>query len=165
MLCATATPKYEAFSPFKYVYTKSEKTNIRSGPGVNYPVIFSLLYKSEPLVVRGKFDQWFDVCDFQNSCGYLHKSVVSWKKRFGILLDAVDLFSIPTASANSTGTAEKLVRFEILYCNVEWCKCRFVQENNKLVTKWIKRSSSIWGLNDGEFQSQDKLKLLLKIIL
>ncbi len=59
----------------KTVIIKSEKCNIRSGPGTNYDVLLTV-DKGVPFKVIGAKGQWVNVEHADGDVGWIHKSLV-----------------------------------------------------------------------------------------
>jgi SH3-like domain-containing protein len=58
------------------VSIKGEDINVRSGPGVNYSVQYTL-GSGMPLDVVGRSGDWLHVRDFENDTGWVHKKTVN----------------------------------------------------------------------------------------
>ena len=71
MYLCTATTAMAA----NYLSVTVDNANIRSGPGANYPTAMEL-FLGYPLKVVKKEGEWYQVTDFENDTGWVHKSIV-----------------------------------------------------------------------------------------
>lgn len=67
---------YSGICSAEMVSIKGEDINLRSGPGLNYPVVF-LLGPGMPLDVIKRSGDWLQVRDYENDIGWVHKSTVN----------------------------------------------------------------------------------------
>ena len=55
---------------------RSNETNVRSGPGVSYPVKFTFTRKGLPVQVISEYDNWSEVKDFDGETGWVSSSLI-----------------------------------------------------------------------------------------
>ena len=65
----------------RFVSLKSEKVNLRHGPGKRYPINWILVYKHMPVEIIAEFKDWRKVREWQGSVGWIKKTQLS-KKEF-----------------------------------------------------------------------------------
>lgn len=103
-----------------FVSIKNSVVHLRSGPGVEYPVLWVYEKRHLPLAVESRVGNWVNVCDFENSCGWMKSSVLSSRRFVMTTHDAVAL-SAPSFSSRQVVRAGKMSIFEFVKCNQEWC--------------------------------------------
>ena len=60
---------------------RSNETNVRSGPGSNYPVKHSFKIKNLPIKVISEYDNWCEIEDYEGSKGWVAQNLIT-KKRY-----------------------------------------------------------------------------------
>ena len=123
----------------KFLSLKKNKTNIRYGPGLDYPIKYIYRKINLPVKQIDKKENWRRVIFFDNNSGWIHwsqlkpsNSVITRKEK--ILFKKSSIFSEPLA---------KLERGRLLVikkCGEEWC---YIKTNE--YTGWVK-IKDIWGL-------------------
>lgn len=122
-----------------FVSTKSNKINMRTGPGVHYPIKWVYTRKNLPLRVIEEFENCKKVCDIGEDCGWIKGTLLS-NKRYVMIKE--DTFGYKKQSIDSTITM-KLDKFVIM--GIEKCsedKCLLVASKRKA---WVKKEF-IWGI-------------------
>ncbi len=124
----------------RFVTLKREMTNMRVGPGREYPLDWVYVQKNLPLKVISEFDVWRKVVDHEGVTGWIHSSLLSLK-RFGLITkQETALYSSPDAKSAIRAIADKNVVMEIQYCQKQWCRL-----SNDKTKGWVERQY-IWGI-------------------
>jgi len=129
----------------RFVSLKSSEVNLRSGPGVRYPVEWVYLQKRLPMEVITEFNAWRRVKDWNGAEGWVHKSLLSGKR--GLRLEEkTKLLYKKSADSKAIAKVEKGVFGELIECGKKdkLCKVRFSN-----LEGWIKRDS-FWGIYPDE---------------
>lgn len=63
---------------------RANETNVRSGPGQNYPIKFTFKLKAIPVKVVNEYDNWLEIEDYEGDAGWITQSLVT-KKRMLII--------------------------------------------------------------------------------
>tara|TARA_B100000767_G_scaffold244293_1_gene242485 strand:+ start:60 stop:509 length:450 start_codon:yes stop_codon:yes gene_type:complete len=122
----------------KFLSLKKNKTNVRYGPGLDYPIKY--IYKKINLPVKqiDEKENWRRVIFLDNNSGWIHwsqlkpsNSVITTKEK--VLLKKPSNFSEPLAKL------EKGRLLVIKKCEKEWCS---IKTNE--YTGWIK-IKNVWG--------------------
>jgi SH3-like domain-containing protein len=128
-----------------YIYTKSSKVNIRSGPDSRYVVKFIYIKKNTILRIKNTFDEWYETEDMEGDSGWVYKNLVSKQKKIKY---TTVMSRSGTACYNNTNANKKitmkvsyLVNLKLKECNDTWC---LVEKNN--LTGWCKKKH-LWGVN------------------
>ena len=122
----------------KFLSLKKNKTNVRYGPGLDYPIKY--VYRKINLPVRqiDKKENWRRVIFLDNNSGWIHwsqlkpsNSIITTKEKI--------LFKKPSNFSEPFARLEKGRLLVIKKCEGEWCK---VTTDN--YTGWVK-FKNIWG--------------------
>ena len=69
----------------RFVSLRATVVNLRTGPGVRYPVDWVYERKYLPLEVIAEFENWRKVRDVQGTQGWIHQSMLSSRRMFIII--------------------------------------------------------------------------------
>src|SRR5215469_17312650 len=128
----------------RYVSLRSDEVNLRTGPGVRYPVEWVLQRRHMPVEILAEFENWRKIRDFQGTEGWVHESMLSGR-RYAVVTGAVrSLHRDPNATASSVARLEPGVVAEILECRNDWC--RLDSDGYK---GWLTRAE-FWGAYPNE---------------
>ena len=61
----------------RFVSLRADEVNLRTGPGVQYPVDWVYLRQHLPVQIIAEFDTWRKIRDWQGTQGWVHQSMVS----------------------------------------------------------------------------------------
>ena len=121
-----------------YLILKNNKTNVRYGPGFDYPIKFIYKKKNFPVKVIDKKENFRRIIDFKKNNGWIHTSQLKKGKSF-ILLKNQILFSKPTKYSKPILKISKGRLLLVKKCKKNWCK---VKTENYL--GWV-ITNNIWG--------------------
>ena len=77
----------------RFASLRSEEVNLRSGPGVRYPIDWVIQKRDLPVEIVAEYDTWRKIRDHQGAEGWVHQTMLSGRR--GLIV---------------TGTAERLLR-------------------------------------------------------
>ena len=138
LLCTSILAVQTLNAEEKFLSLKKNKTNVRYGPSLDYPIKYIYRKVNLPVKQIDKKENWRRVIFLDNSSGWIHwsqlkpsNSVITIKQK--ILFKKPSSFSKPLA---------KLAKGRLLIikkCEKEWCN---ITTNG--YTGWIK-TKNIWG--------------------
>ena len=102
---------------------RSSESNVRSGPGQNYPVKFTYKIKSIPVRVINEYDNWSEIEDYENQTGWINQSLLT-KRRTVIVRISKDFTNMHKKSDEASRVLyhlENNVIGEYLGCKEMWC--------------------------------------------
>jgi SH3-like domain-containing protein len=123
----------------RFVSFGSNKTNMRVGPGIKYPIKWVYHRRHLPVLVIAEFSHWRKVMDYTGEEGWVHKNLLNGKRTFimhkenAILRKSAKNDSMPVARL-SKGIVGFLGK-----CLSNWCEATI---NN--FEGWLK-TDDIWG--------------------
>ena len=59
---------------------RAAETNVRSGPGQNYPIKFTFKLRGLPVRVISEYDNWNEIEDFEGQSGWVTQSLLTKKR-------------------------------------------------------------------------------------
>lgn len=123
----------------RFMSLVNDKTNMRTGPGLEYPIDWIYLKEDYPLKVIAEYGNWRKIEDVDGSRGWILRSLLSLK-RYGVIINGTQsLVKTPEDRRRITLSAEQDVLGTIVQCQVEWCEMEISGFNG-----WIE-NKNIWG--------------------
>ncbi len=141
-----ASEKGAALPLPRFVSLRAGEVNLRTGPGVQYPVDWVYLRKNLPVQIIAEYDTWRKIRDWHGTQGWVHQSMMSGSRTFIItgkkrtIRRRNDSKSPPVASIES-GAIGTIVSCSDLS---GWCR---VEANDK--KGWLRRVD-FWGVLKNE---------------
>ena len=122
----------------KFLSLKKNKTNVRYGPGIDYPIKYIYRKVNLPVKQIDKKDNWRRVIFLDNNSGWIHWSQLMPSNSI-IAIEEKILFKKPSNLSEPLARLEKGRLLVIKKCVDEWCN--IITDD---YTGWIK-VKSIWG--------------------
>ena len=129
----------------RFVSLRSNQVNLRTGPGLRYPVEWVYLKNDLPVEIIAEFDTWRQIRDFNGREGWIHQPMLSGRRTVRIteealLLRAASLGALPLAKV------EKDAIGHLIACpkNTSLCKVEFGRFQG-----WMNRKA-LWGVYPDE---------------
>jgi SH3-like domain-containing protein len=128
----------------RFVTIKTNKANMRTGPGRDNPIKWEYRRRGLPMKVVGEFDVWREVEDHEGGRGWMHRQTLSGKRMALVINSMEEIRQDDNLEARVIAVAEKGILTELGQCRGQWC-----QISIKGVDGWI-RKSAIWGVLEEE---------------
>lgn len=128
----------------RFVTLKSDKVNMRVGPGREYPLSWVYKQKNLPLKVIAEFDVWRKVIDHEGTTGWVHSQLVTLKRFALIQSRLTKLHRRPDADSPILAVADKGVLLELQICEPLWCRLASDE-----LRAYVRRED-IWGVLETE---------------
>lgn len=130
----------------RFVTLKADEVNMRAGPGLHFPIQFVYRHAGYPMKVIGEFDAWREVIDHQGDRGWMHASVLSFKRSAAVMHDNALIYKAASLSSPPLAQAEAEAVLDVLGCQPIWCRV-----GGARIRGWIPKNQ-LWGvLADEEF--------------
>ena len=123
----------------RYASLRSPKVNLRSGPGIRYPVEWVYMRRGLPLKIVAEFDAWRKVRDWRGTVGWVHRSMLTGKRTVITTASEVVLRRKPSPDAPAVARTRAGVIARVLTCEGIWCR---IQAGG--IRGWGRRSG-LWG--------------------
>lgn len=127
----------------RFVSLRSEEVNLRTGPGVRYPVEWVFLRRQMPVEIVQEFENWRRVRDREGTEGWVHQSMLTGRRTAVVLGDSgtlVELKRRAEAAAPGLARVEAGVIANLIECQGDWCR---VEAGG--FRGWLERTH-IWGV-------------------
>ena len=122
----------------KFLSLKKNKTNVRYGPGLDYPIKYIYRKVNLPVKLIDKKENMRRVIFLDNNSGWIHRSQLK-ESRSIIILEEKILFKKPSNFSRPVARLEKGRLLVIKKCKDDWCNV----STNKY-KGWIK-TKNVWG--------------------
>ncbi len=131
----------------RFVSLRSDRVNMRTGPGVQYPVDWTYLRRGFPVEVIAEFDAWRKIRDWEGAEGWVHQSMIAGRRTLVVIGSVRPLRRKEGDETQPVALVEPGVVGELLECPKESLFCRVGLASQ---VGWLKRSE-FWGVHRGEY--------------
>ncbi|MGC2854921.1 SH3 domain-containing protein [Novispirillum sp. DQ9] len=131
----------------RFVSLRSDQVNMRSGPGVRYPVDWVYLRRNLPVEVIAEFDTWRKIRDAEGAEGWVHQSMLAGRRTVQVITNRAPLRRTADELGAPAALVEAGVVGRLVQCPTGSVFCR-VEING--VQGWLKREE-FWGVYKAEF--------------
>jgi len=130
----------------RFVSLRAAEVNLRTGPGVQYPVEWIFQRESLPVEIIKEYRTWRLVRDWEGTQGWMHQSMLSGKRTFLVTNKARTIRGNPEAKGKAIAIVEPGTVGEVLACPASsgWCQVRI-----KGLEGWLRRVD-FWGTSRNE---------------
>ena len=123
----------------QFVSVSAREANVRSGPGTQHDVHWSLS-RGYPLQVIARRGEWLQVRDFEKDTGWVHRSLTGKSAHMTVKARVANLRQQPRTGARLAGKLAYGDVVRTLERRGDWVRVR--QDNGK--TGWVARKL-LWG--------------------
>lgn len=129
-----------------FLSTRYNEVNIRSGPSLDYPVIWKYLAKGLPLKIVDKSSTWLQVEDREGKKGWVYINMTTKTKTALIMQDNTNLKIAPKKEARVIAILNKnnIVRVKKCLGINLYCKVLITLPDEKRLAGWV-LASQLWG--------------------
>jgi len=124
----------------RYVSLKSNKINLRTGPGFRYPVDWVFQRRFLPVIVVEEFENWRQVRTHDGIIGWLHKNMISGVRTFRVVKDTLPLKSGPDSGSTDMAKLSVGVVGRINKCETSWCQVQVESPNFGTIDGWLTKT-------------------------
>ncbi|MCL2567764.1 MAG: SH3 domain-containing protein [Alphaproteobacteria bacterium] len=130
----------------EFVSTKFTQTNLRTGPSLDYPIIYTYNQKQIPLKVIDIHEDWFQIKDIYGQQGWVYKNLVNSQK-YGIVLGQSNVYLTSSQkkilAIIGEGNIIKIINCEsrLNLCKIEFSTAEY---SSTPFIGWINKSN-LWG--------------------
>lgn len=146
---ATETTSGDSGLPLpRFVSTRSEAVNIRSGPGERYPVQWVLRKQGMPVEITAEYENWRKIRDWEGTEGWVHMALLSGRRSAVIYPDDGVLRKEPDPISRPLARLQKGVVARLKQCQADWCEITLGASAGS-PAGWVSKSS-LWGAYPNE---------------
>ena len=126
----------------RFVSVRADEANLRTGPGVQYPVDWVYRRQDLPVEVIAEYSNWRKVRDWQGTQGWMHQSMLSGRRNVIVAGEMRPLFERPDPKARQRALLEVGVIGRLVECpdGSRWCRVAFDDHEG-----WMHRDG-LWGV-------------------
>jgi SH3-like domain-containing protein len=137
----------------RFVSLKSDRVNLRNGPGTEYPTSWVFRRAGLPVELLQEFEAWRQVRDADGATGWVLQSMLSgrrtalvlpWEVKAAQLPLQVPLRSAGREAASLVAHVEAGVIANVRSCDGRWCLLNIGEFKGYIEQK------KLWGVYDGE---------------
>jgi len=130
----------------RFVSLRAGEVNLRTGPGVQYPVEWVYRKSGLPLEVIAEYKTWRKVRDWEGSQGWVHQTMLSAKRGFIVTGGNRDIRAKSDTKARTVARVQTGVSGQLVACPSDTDFCRVEVEGFE---GWLNRAD-FWGVLKGE---------------
>ena len=125
----------------RFVSLKSNKVNLRRGPGLDYKIDWVYKRKHLPLMIVSEFGHWRQVIDFEGYSGWIYKDLLSGSRY--IIVNNEETLLRNKATFDSLGKAilKRELVAKLIDCEGLWCFIRIRNMRGYVLAEHI------WGIS------------------
>jgi len=128
----------------RFVSLRSDKVNVRVGPGVRYPIKWEFRQKFIPVEVVQEYDTWRKIRDWDGAEGWVHKAMLSSRRSIIITGRGVTLRRRSSDDAPVVARLARRIVAKLDKCTPAWCRIEVEGYEG-----WLRREG-FWGLRKNE---------------
>jgi SH3-like domain-containing protein len=128
----------------RFVTTRSDAVNVRSGPGERYPVQWVLKRKGMPVEVIAEYETWRKIRDWTGTEGWVHQALLAGRRAVVVYPKDAVLRAKPDAIAEPVARLQAGVIAKAENCSPSWCALKLGK-----TTGWVSREF-LWGIYPSE---------------
>jgi SH3-like domain-containing protein len=137
----------------RFVSLKSDRVNMRSGPGTDYPTAWILKRVGMPVEILREFEGWRQIRDAEGVTGWVLGTMLSgrrtaliqpWDQKPGQPPAQAELRDDDDARSRVVAVLEAGVLAGVSSCDGRWCKIQVGDHRGHIEQR------RLWGVYDGE---------------
>ncbi len=137
----------------RFVSLKSDRVNLRNGPGTDYPTGWVYRRAGLPVEVIKEFETWRQVRDSDGATGWVLQSLLSgrrtglvlpWERKSGSAPPLVPIMASDSERTGVVANVEAGVIADLHSCDGRWCRVTVDQYAGYIEQK------NLWGVYEGE---------------
>ena len=133
----------------RFVSLRPDTVNLRTGPGLRYPIEWVYKRAGMPVEVIGEYGTWRQIRDWQGDAGWVHQVMLQADRTARIVGEAArPLRADPAPDAPVVARLQPGVIADLLRCESRWCRLSAGGH-----TGWLRRDA-FYGVYPGETVGQ-----------
>src|SRR3954470_680267 len=123
----------------RFVSLRSDEVNVRTGPGVRYPIDWVFTRKTLPVQITAEVDTWRKIRAVDGTEGWVHQSMPTGRRTALITGEVRTLHQKSDPQAPAVAMVEPGVIGQLLECRDAWCRLDVQGQKG-----WLPRDE-FWG--------------------
>jgi SH3-like domain-containing protein len=124
----------------RFVSLRSDEVNVRTGPGVRYPIDWVFVRKTMPVEVLAEVETWRKVRAVDGTEGWVHQSMLTSRRTAIVMGEVRTLRKKNDPEAAAVALLEPGVIGTLLECRTSWCRLEVAGQKG-----WLPRDQ-VWGV-------------------
>lgn len=133
-----------ADAPQGYASLDADEVNMRTGPGLRYPVQWVYRQSGWPVEIVSEFGYWRKVRDIDGTTGWIHQNLLSGRRRVIVTGDMAPARESADPAARVVMRLEEGVVADLGECRPDWCWIAVAGREG-----WVERGA-LWGVDAPE---------------
>ena len=123
LLCEQSFGAKQVSKSNYFASLRAMETNVRSGPGTNYPIKFTYKTKSIPVHVINDYDNWSEIEDYEGQSGWISQSLLTKKRTLIVRIskEYTNMYKKSNEQSRVIYHLENNVIGDYVKCVEEWC--------------------------------------------
>ncbi|SEQ50656.1 SH3-like domain-containing protein [Faunimonas pinastri] len=133
----------------RFVTLKRSHTNVRVGPGTDYPIKWIFVKPAYPVEIFQQFGNWMRVRDWTGEEGWIYHFMLSGTRNALVapwLKKGVNMRTGAAVTARVDAVLDPRVLVHIHECDGSWCDVQVSGDN----LRGYVRQTNLWGVYPGE---------------
>lgn len=123
----------------RMVSIKATEANVRTGPGVDYPIRWVYRRMGMPVLVIAEFDKWRKIRDWEGDEGWVHHALVSARRTVIVTAPETTMRRSAAIAAPAVARLAQGMVARIDFCETDWCRVSVQGYEG-----WVARPD-VWG--------------------
>jgi SH3-like domain-containing protein len=109
----------------RFVSLRSDEINMRTGPGLRYPILWVYHRRNLPVEIIDEFDTWRRIRDWQGTIGWVHQSMVQGHRTALVIDQDRILRREPDDGSAAVARLKRGAIGSLEECRDSWCRTDF----------------------------------------
>lgn len=127
----------------RMVSLAADEVNVRTGPGIRFPIKWVFKREGMPVEVLAEYETWRKIRDWEGAEGWVHRAMLSGRETVLVIRPEVTLRRDPEETAPAVARLAEGMTARVEGCEGGWCRVEVRGYDG-----WLKREG-IWGLDAG----------------
>lgn len=123
----------------RFVSLKTDRANIRRGPGRSHRVDWVFMKRGMPLEIVAEYGHWRKVRDVDDAGGWVHFAMLRGQRSVVVTAPRAALRKEPDRGAPLVALAEAGVIMSLEKCQLDWCEVKV-----RDMAGWVAKAE-VWG--------------------
>ena len=128
----------------RFVSLKSGEANVRTGPGDQYPIVWTYVRKGLPVEVIKEYTIWRQVRDAAGDTAWINKSLLTGERTALVTRSIRTLYARADLSSPPVWRIAPGAQVALVLCDGEWCRVACDGKGGYILR------SQLWGTYPGE---------------
>lgn len=132
----------------RFVSLRADEVNLRTGPGIRYPIDWVYQRRGLPVEVIDEFEAWRRIRDREGTVGWVHQSMLAADRTAVIVGERRKLRATAAGQSDPVAWLEPGVIVALRRCDQAWCEA-VVTDAGESYRGWLGKDE-IWGVYPDE---------------